>query len=270
MVQGHRGFRGLYPENTIQGFIEAVQLGVQVLEMDVVVSQDHQVVVSHEAWMNHEICTQPDGRSIIANAEKNYNLYHMPYAKIKAFDCGKIGHPHFPLQKKMLAYKPLLREVLATVEQYLENNHLAAISYNVEIKTEPGEIMFNPEPITFIDLVYQEILHAELKDKINIQSFDITILQAMKQKDHEMRIGLLIENNDSLSINLERLGFIPDVYSPEYCLVDRTLVKQVREKKMKLMPWTVNETKEMEKLIALNVDGIITDYPDRLIKLLKT
>src|SRR5688500_14114641 len=96
-VQGHRGARGLHPENTLQGFVEAVKLGVDTLEMDVVISADKQCVVSHEAWMNEDFCTLPNGAPVEKGAAKNYNLYRMTYADIKKFDCGK-RNAEFPGQ----------------------------------------------------------------------------------------------------------------------------------------------------------------------------
>ena len=88
-IQGHRGARGLFPENTVTGFIEAIKLGVNTLEMDVIISKDNQVVVSHEPWMNEAFCTKKDGGEIEKNSKEKYNLYKMTYAEILEFDCGK-------------------------------------------------------------------------------------------------------------------------------------------------------------------------------------
>src|SRR4051812_6006714 len=90
-IQGHRGARGLYPENTVTGFLEAIKLGVSVLEMDVVISRDLKVVVSHEPWMNRDFCTKPGGGPIERFSRKKYNIYTMSYAEIAAYDCGKHG-----------------------------------------------------------------------------------------------------------------------------------------------------------------------------------
>ncbi|HSZ26331.1 MAG TPA: glycerophosphodiester phosphodiesterase family protein, partial [Cytophagaceae bacterium] len=97
---GHRGCRGIYPENTLEGFRRAIDLGINSLELDVVVSKDRQLVVSHEPYMNPEICLKPDGSEITPSEEKQYNLYTMTYEEIKKFDCGLKIHPRFPNQKK--------------------------------------------------------------------------------------------------------------------------------------------------------------------------
>ena len=234
------------------------------------ISKDLQVVVSHEAWMNETFCTRPDGKEVEPNSKDKYNLYKMTYTEIASYDCGIRGHREFPLQKKTAAYKPLLTEVISKVEKFVEENKLPAINYNIEIKSEEGEDnIFNPDPKTFVDLVYHEIEKHEITQRTNLQSFDLRILQEIKKKDSTMQIALLVENEDSLEINLKKLGFIPDTYSPDFCLVNDALVQLVHERQMKLIPWTVNETADIKKMLGLGVDGIISDYPDRVVKILK-
>ena len=266
-TQGHRGARGLFPENTITSFIEAVKLGVDTLEMDVVVSKDLQIIVSHEAWMNDIFCTCPDGKEVEAKSKDKYNLYKMTYAEIAKYDCGIRGNKDFPFQKKMAEHKPLLADVIKNVEKFANENALPAIKYNIEIKSEEGEDnVFNPEPKKFVELVYNEIENQKIIGQTNLQSFDVRILQEIKKKDPTIQIALLVENEDGIEINLKRLGFIPNIYSPDFYLVDSVLVKSVHERKMKLIPWTVNDITDIKKLVALGVDGIISDYPNRVIE----
>jgi glycerophosphoryl diester phosphodiesterase len=269
-IQGHRGARGLFPENTITAFIEAVKLGVDTLEMDVVISKDLQVVISHEAWMNDAFCIRPDGKEVEANSREKYNLYKMTYANIAKYDCGIKGNKEFPLQKKITEHKPLLSDVIKRVEAFVSENKLTSIKYNIEIKSEEGEDdIFNPEPKKFVELVYHEIEKYKIIERINLQSFDVRILQEIKKKHPAIQTALLVENEDSLEINLKRLGFIPNTYSPDFYLVDDVLVKNVHKHNMKLIPWTVNEITDIKKMVALGVDGIISDYPDRVIKIIK-
>ncbi|HXU25668.1 MAG TPA: glycerophosphodiester phosphodiesterase family protein [Bacteroidia bacterium] len=269
-LQGHRGARGLFPENTITSFIEAVKLGVDTLEMDVVISKDLQVVVSHEAWMNEIFCTRPDGKEVEANSKEKYNLYKMTYAEIAQYDCGTRGHKEFPEQKKITEHKPLLAEVIEKVEAFVAENKLPLIKYNIEIKSEEGEDnIFNPEPNKFVELVYNEIEKHKVIERTNLQSFDVRILQEIKKKDAAIQVALLVENEDGLEVNLKRLGFIPNTYSPDFYLVDDILVQQVHKQNMKLIPWTVNEISDIKKLIELGVDGIISDYPNRVIETVK-
>src|SRR5688572_19393487 len=100
-IQGHRGSRGLMPENTIPAFLKAVELGVSTIEMDVVVSMDGQIVVSHEPWMSDVICTRPDGQPVSKKEAKSFNFYQMKYAQIQSFDCGMRLDPEFPNQQKI-------------------------------------------------------------------------------------------------------------------------------------------------------------------------
>ena len=271
-IQGHRGARGYYPENTITAFIEAVKLGVNTLELDVVISKDLQVVVSHEAWMNAIFCTRPDGIEVEKNSKEKYNLYKMPFSEIAKYDCGKRGNAEFPLQEAVPEHKPLLTEVVTKVDAYTKANKLPQVKYTIEIKTEEGEKdgVFNPNPKTFVSLVYNEIKKQNCIAYATLQSFDVRILQEIKKKDATIKIALLVENENGLESNLKRLGFIPNTYSPDFILVDETLVKNVKEKNMQLIPWTVNEVKDIKKMIALGVNGIITDYPDRAIDLIRT
>lgn len=268
-IQGHRGARGLYPENTIIAFIEAVKLGVNTLEMDVVISKDLQVVVSHEPWMNDQFCSRPDDIPVEKNSEEKYNLYNMDYSVIATFDCGKRGNSKFPFQKKIPANKPLLNEVITTVETFLKANDLPLVTYNIEIKSEPdSDTVFHPDPKTFVDILYRELKNHDCINRIYLQSFDVRILQEIKNKDPKMTLALLVENTDGLEVNLNRLGFKPEIYSPYFKLVTDDLVKDLHEKNIKLIPWTVNEISEMTKMLEMDVDGIITDYPDRLIELI--
>ena len=103
-----------------------------------------------------------------------------------------------------------------------------------------------------------------------MQSFDVDMLQRMKKIDASIQTGLLVENKDSIEMNLDRLGFIPDFYNPEFVLVNRALIDTVHQKNMKLNTWTVNELADMQRLVLMGVDGIITDFPERAIKLLNT
>ena len=137
-TEGHRGCRGLLPENTIQGFKHAIELGVTTIEMDVVISQDHQVVVSHEAFFNHEITTRPDGTFVKENEEKSFNIYKMDYDQVKAFDVGLKIHPRFPFQEKAKANKPTLEEVIGFCESYTKELSVSPIRYNIEIKSMPA------------------------------------------------------------------------------------------------------------------------------------
>ena len=270
IIQGHRGARGHYPENTITGFIEAVKMGVDAIEMDVVISKDGKVVVSHEPWMNSDFCLKPDGTGIEKDSEKEYNLYKMTYSEIAGFDCGSKGNPRFPEQKKIKEHKPLLSDVIEAVDEYTRKNNLPKILYNIEIKSEEdGDGVFNPDPETFVKLVYDEVRRHNILNRCILQSFDPRIVRELRKNDQEVTIALLVENDLGFEKNIERLGFLPDIYAPEFILIDEALLRKVHEQNMKLITWTVNEVDDMKKLAELGVDGIISDYPDRVVGLIK-
>ncbi|MEQ8880038.1 MAG: glycerophosphodiester phosphodiesterase family protein [Cyclobacteriaceae bacterium] len=263
-LQGHRGARGLYPENNIPGFLFAIDQGVTTLELDLAVSKDQQVVISHEPYMSSTYCLDPEGNEIPDSLERSHNIYQMDYAQIKTFDCGTKPHPGFPEQKKIPAYKPLLTVMIDSVESYLMKNDLLLVNYNIEIKSsEKSDNIFHPSPGTFSDLVYQTINEKLPWSRVNIQSFDFRVLQYFNQTYPNVTLSLLIGNDLGLTKNLDSLGFTPDIYSCHHSLVTQDLVKGCHDLNMKIIPWTVNETADMEKLVALGVDGLITDYPDR-------
>lgn len=263
--QGHRGCRGLLPENTIAAFIKAIDLGVTTLEMDVVISKDNEVVVSHEPFFNHEISTQPNGLFIEESDEKNHNIFTMNYDEIKRYDVGIKPHPRFAHQQKINAVKPLLRDVIDSVERYIVQNNLNPVQYNIETKCKPStDGLFHPLPSKFIDLLLQVIVNKKIEQKTIIQSFDTRTLQYLHRVNTSIKTAYLFEGVSITSFEkrIIDVGFTPTIYSPSYQLVNKKLVNSCHEKGIKIIPWTVNDVKEIQRLIAMGVDGIITDYPN--------
>ena len=268
-VQGHRGCRGLLPENSIAGFLHALELGVTTLEMDVVVTKDNQVILSHEPFMSHLICLDSLGNPISEEMEHDYNIYQMTYEEVQRFDCGSNGHPGFPQQKGVFSTKPLLSEVIEAVEHRSNQLGLPPVCYNIETKSHPGgDSIYHPPAAEFSRLVLEEVERAGISKYTILQSFDVRTLQAAKSIGTSAQLALLVENDLGPAANLERLGFSPDIYSPEHILVDRQLQDFLATRDIKLIPWTINEPDLMQKFIEMEVDGIITDYPDRLLKLI--
>lgn len=263
-LQGHRGCRGDYPENTVAGFLAAMEAGVSTLEMDVVISKDKQVVVSHEPYFSHEIALTPNGEQITEENERQYNLYELTYDEISEFDVGKRKHPRFPNQKKMAATKPLLSEVIALTEQYAVEHHLKKPHYNIEIKRTPAyDSIFHPGVNEFVDLVLAQVVAASIADRVCIQSFDIETLQRVKALKPNLTLALLIENKLSFEQNIQNLGFDPEIYSPSFELVNKALIEQCAARNIKVIPWTVNQESDVLRMINLGVDGIITDFPNK-------
>ena len=268
-IQGHRGCRGLFPENTLPGFLYATKLGVTTLELDVVISKDKMVVVSHEPWMNPEICFTHQGESVEGNGMQ-HNLYEMTYEEIIKFDCGMKGHPRFEQQYKIPSIKPLLTELIDAVEYFVNVSGRPEIFYNIETKCLPvGDAIFHPPADEFALLLYNVLKSKNVLHRSVIQSFDYRTLEFIKQHDDSVKLAMLVESRYSIIEKLNDLSFVPDIYSPHFHSVDESLVEKCREFNMKLIPWTVNNPEVMQRIYAIGADGLITDYPDVALNILK-
>ncbi|MBQ0737508.1 glycerophosphodiester phosphodiesterase [Aquimarina celericrescens] len=266
-IHGHRGDRGHFPENSIPAFLSALQKGVDVLEMDVVISKDKQVVVSHEPFMASLYMLQPNGKSILKNEEKNFNLYQMDYEVIKQFDGGSKINPKFLQQQKIKTYKPLLSEVISAVENFIEKHQLSSVKYNIELKSEVEDYgIFQPEPEEFVHLVAQVLKDHQIENRVILQSFDIQILEEIHQQHPSFTLAYLVEDGEATA-NLKKLSFTPSIYSPHFTLVSSQKVKKLQQQKIKVIPWTVNTTKDLQQMMEFGVDGIISDYPELAINI---
>jgi glycerophosphoryl diester phosphodiesterase len=219
------------PENTIPAFLKAVELGVTTLEMDVVITKDKKVLVSHEPWLNSEICFDENGNEIKKSDEKSFNIYKMNYDEISICDCGSKFYSRFPEQQKIKVIKPLLEHVIDSVENYCNVHNLPHLFYNIETKCTPkGDLIFHPNPEEFTDLLVNVLKIKKIEDRSIIQSFDTRTLQYAHKKYPEVHLALLVENNSSAEKNLTKLGFVPDIYSPAKERVNKKLVKFCKEK----------------------------------------
>jgi glycerophosphoryl diester phosphodiesterase len=268
-VQAHRGGRGIMPENSIAAMLHAIDLGVKTLELDCVISQDKQVVVSHDLYMSADFMLKPDGAAISKEEEKSLLLYQMPYELIKSYDGGMKVNVSFPKQQKIKTVKPLLSVLIDSVESYVKIHKLKPVFYNIEIKSSAaGDGTAHPEPAVFSKLVMNVIKSKGISKRVIIQSFDTRPLVVLHQTDPEQKLSYLVANKDSFKVNMSKLGFIPDTISPYYLMVDAAFVKDAHQLKMKVLPWTVNDEPSLKRMTELNVDGVISDYPDLAVALL--
>ena len=264
-TQGHRGCRGLMPENTIPAMLNALGLGVTTLEMDICFSKDKKAFLSHEPFFNHEITTKPDGSFIEEKDEKKYNMFTMDYDSIIKYDVGMKPHPRFPQQQKMKAVKPLLADVFDAVKKDMMTRRRPFPYFNIETKTMPAtDNIYHPAPAEFVELLMAVIKEKQLEDFVTIQSFDFRTLQYLHQHYPAIKTVMLIEDFDkrTLEEQIKALGFTPTTYSPAYVLINEDVIKKCHQQNIKVIPWTVNDKKEIERLKALGVDGIISDYPN--------
>ena len=271
-IQGHRGARGLFPENTLFGMVSALKFeDLTTLEMDVVVSKDKQVVLSHEPWFSSDFCCFPNDDRLLPKDDEHFRLDDMPYDEIKKWDCGRRINPNFPGQRPRGQYKPLLKDVIFAVREYCAEEKRPDVNFNIEIKSRPDWDRFmTPEPAEFVKLVYAVIKESGVdRERVTIQSFDPRSLKAMHALDSGLKLVLLVEKERDIEKKLAELDFTPAVYSPHYSLIDKNTVDELHRRGMKVIPWTVNDSIQMMKTIETGVDGIISDYPDVLQRMAK-
>ncbi len=268
-LQGHRGYRGLYPENSTIGFLKSLDVGVNTIELDVVISKDKHVVVSHEPWISKNICIDQNGNRII-NDKENFNIYSMEYNEIKKFDCGIIGNEKFPDQKKISVFKPTLNYVIKIIENYIKEKGYKPVNYNIEIKSSnETDLIFHPDVKEFSELVVNNIKNNKILERTTIQSFDFRVLKYINKNYPEIGLSVLVSENYDPQKNLDDLSFLPDIYSPNYKFINKEDLEYLKKKKIKIIPWTVNSYSDIAKILNLGVDGIISDYPERVLEIKK-
>ena len=270
-VQAHRGGMGLYPEESLDAMLNAVNLGVNTLEMDLCISQDHQVVLSHDPYFHPRYSTRPDGTSVEPGDQPVF-LYQLPYSEIVKWDVGQKENPAWPEKKCVPAVKALAKDVILAVEKYTEENNLPAMYYNIEIKSYPDYDGFQegvcwPEYHLFTDLCMEVLESLNLGDRLIIQCFDDRALNYINQKYPGHILSYLLEDYDTdLEAAMARLDFTPQWLSPQHDNVNQALMDFAHERGMKVVTWTVDQKEEMRRLIGLGVEAIISNYPDRLME----
>lgn len=271
VIDGHRGCRGLLPENTMPGFYRALDLGVNALEIDLVCTADGKMLISHDPYILSELCTYPDGSAIEKEKEKELNIYKMTLAEAQSFVCGTQAHPRFPQQEKLKSYKPSFEEFVKGVKNYCAEKQIPIPLLNIEIKSEPEWYgIYQPEPEEYMDLFLKEFYSYDIGEYALIQSFDPQILEVLHKKDASLKLMYLVGGkNKNVAENLAALSFKPYSYNPHYSLVDEKVVTYCKEAGIHLMIWTVNDEVEMRRLLSIGVTHLITDYPDKAVEVVK-
>lgn len=287
--QAHRGGKSLYPENTVPAMKNALKMNITTLEMDLAITKDKKVILSHDAFLSPELVTKPDGTYIPKDSGFYYKIYDMPYAKIQTFDVGLKKLDNYPDQKKIKAQKPLFSEVIDACEAYSRKLKRPLPFYNIETKTRPfSDHIFHPEPKEFVDLMMSIILKKGIQDRVIIQSFDPRTLEIIHKEYPKIMTALLVEKVDDkklaqqhahfknipaekfrqypdhlngVSGDMKFLSFTPTIYSPDHTLVTSELVQECHALGMKVIPWTVNTKERLKELKDMGVDGVISDDP---------
>ena len=269
-IHGHRGCRGLMPESTIEGFLFATELGCDFLEMDVVLTADNRLLVSHEPWISAETCFHHDGSPVKESEQANLNIFRMKLEEVQQFKTGLKAHPKFPDQKIFDAKKPSLAEVADAVKNFCEEKKIPAPTFNIEIKShEKGDGTFHPEPNEYVEKFLAEFSTLRLNDETLIQSFDLRILSLIHQKAPQFKLVCLAEGAAGFDANLflEQVGFKPFGFSPNYSVINEAMLKKCSDENLELLAWTVNDESETRRMIDIGVKHIITDFPDRAVAL---
>lgn len=261
--QAHRGGRGLMPENTIASEKNAIDYGC-TLEMDLQMSKDKKIVVSHDAYFNSDFCLTPEGDTLAKQDGYSRLIYNMPYDSVAKYDVGLKPHPGFPRQKKIHAVKPLLSELIDSVEAYAKEKHHVN-HYNIEIKSSPKADGKNYSTLgEYVDSAMKIIIDKGIEPRTMIQSFDVRALKLVHEKYPTVKTSYLVGKADKKTAQgyIDELGFKPDIFSPEYSIATRELVNAFHQQGVLVIVWTPNTAEEIQHLKDIGIDGVITDYPD--------
>lgn len=253
-IYGHRGFRGKYPENSIIGFQKAIELGIKGIELDVVVNKNKELVISHEHFFQKEFCFDSLGREI--QKESDFIIYNMTQEQISKFDCGSKYYSKFPDQIKLKTIKPLFEDFINSIN--LKNSVLL-----LEIKSSPKEYgISQPEPKEYCEIILNELKNYPFKTNVRIMSFDNQILEELHKLDSSYPLIYLTYLPKSPTYFLRKLSFTPFALGMIYLTVNKRKVQKLHKLNVKLFAWTVNSTSYLENFLKIEVDGVITDFPD--------
>lgn len=254
-VHGHRGARAVRPENSMPAFTYAIAAGVDVLELDLAVTKDNVLVVSHDPRMNPAYCSGPAGSTAV--------IREMTLAELRRWDCGAKANPAFPKQVAVPGTRvPALDEVLALASK-------GKFHFNIETKSFVKEPQLTPAPEEFARLLAAALTRHKLVDRTIVQSFDFRTLHAMKKLLPQVRLSALYSGapRDFVEIAKEAGA---GIVSPHYTLVTAEQVRKAHAMGLRVVPWTANTVEDWKRLADAGVDAIITDDPAELIAYLKT
>ncbi|HTT64809.1 MAG TPA: glycerophosphodiester phosphodiesterase [Bryobacteraceae bacterium] len=253
LVYGHRGARAMRPENTLPGFEYAISVGADALEMDVAVTRDDVVVVSHDPKLNQSICRSPDAPRIIRD---------LTLAEVQRWDCGALPNRRFPKQV------PVPGARVPTLDQVLALAGRGHFLFNIEVKSYPERPRLAPPPERFAELVFHVVRRHRLERRVIVQSFDFRILHAMQRLAPEIRrAALYVGRPKRLVAIAHRAG--AGVVAPYHALASARQVRAAHAAGLEVVAWTANRPRDWKRLIRAQVDGIITDNPEGLLAYLK-
>jgi len=253
LVHGHRGARAIYPENTIPAFEYAIKIGADFLEMDVAVTKDNVLVISHDPHINPEICQGP---------HPGIAIHELTLAELREYDCGALKNPHFPKQQ------PVPGTRIPTLDEVLALSHGNNVQFNIETKSFPDHPELTPAPDVFARMLLDVIGKHKLESRSIVQSFDFRTLHSAKRLAPDIRLSALWEGDSRSFVDIAREGDA-GIISPLFKLATAEQVKAAHQAKIQVVPWTADTPADWQMLIDAGVDAIITDDPAALIGYLK-
>jgi glycerophosphoryl diester phosphodiesterase len=254
LVHGHRGARAVRPENTLPAFEYAIGQGVDALEMDMAVTRDNVIVISHDPILEPPVCTGPRERAII---------HELSLAEARQWDCGAVRNPRFPEQQTVPGTRvPTLDDVFRLAPR-------GKFDYNIETKSFPEHPEYTPSPEAFVKLVMDKVREYRLEKRVILQSFDFRTLVAMRKLAPAIRLSALTESDKRDFPAIVKDAANAEIISPEYHLVTPEKVAAAHAAGIQVVAWTANAPADWDKLIAAKVDAIISDDPGALIAYLK-
>jgi glycerophosphoryl diester phosphodiesterase len=254
LVHGHRGARGRRPENTLPAFEYAIAQGVDALELDMAVTKDNVLVVSHDPILRPPACQGPEARAVI---------HELTLAQVREWDCGAVRNPAFPNQQ------PVPGTRMPTLDEVFDLAPRGAFDFNIETKSFPDHPEYTPSPEEFAKLVLAKIRAHKLEKRIILQSFDWRTLTAMRKLAPEIRLSALTDKDKRDFVAISKDAANAEIVSPDYHLVTPEKVVAAHAAGIQVVPWTANTPAVWDTLIAAKVDAIISDDPAALIAYLR-
>jgi len=254
LVHGHRGARGRRPENTLPAFEYAIAEGVDALELDMAVTKDGVLVVSHDPILHPPVCSGPQPRAVI---------HELTLAQVREWDCGAVRNPAFPNQQTAPGTR------MPTLDEVFDLASRGKFDFNIETKSFPEHPEYTPSPEEFVKLVLAKIRAHKLEKRIILQSFDWRTLVAMRKLAPEIRLSALTDKDKREFAAISKDAANAEIVSPEYHLVTPEKVAAAHAAGIQVVPWTADTPAAWDALIAAKVDAIISDDPAALIAYLR-
>jgi glycerophosphoryl diester phosphodiesterase len=252
-IFGHRGCRGIYPENTINGFKKAILLGVDGIELDVVVNKNQELIISHESYIDTNYCLTSK------LDEESLNIYKMNVSEIQEIDCGSKFIKEFPNQLKIKETKPTYKEFKKELIDY-QGDILFEIKCNYNLVNE-----YFPDYENYAKIIFEETRYNKHLEKICFMSFDFRIINELYKIMPNSKY-IFLSSNKEFRQEMKLLNFEPFGVGLDYNIINQEIIDFVHNKKQVIYGWTINDEENSKTLTRMGLDGVITDYPNKIKK----